>query len=119
MYIVHALNVHDTVLYNIHVPCVLFSQPSSAVGETGQSPEPSEFVSAVTWRNSSNVLLAANSQGHIKVSCHTRGYVLNSTIVFVHNYRYWRCAEVLLTLWTMYMLLCCMHENSHIMYMCL
>jgi E3 ubiquitin-protein ligase RFWD2 len=41
--------------------------PSSAVGETGQSPEPSEFVSAVTWRNSSNVLLAANSQGHIKV----------------------------------------------------
>ena len=57
--------MHKALQYPIL--CVSF-QPSSAVGEAGQSPEPSEFVSAVTWRNASNVLLAANSQGHIKVS---------------------------------------------------
>jgi E3 ubiquitin-protein ligase RFWD2 len=41
--------------------------PSSAAGEPDQSPEPSEFVSAVSWRRNSNILLAANSQGYIKV----------------------------------------------------
>ena len=57
--------MHEVLQYPIACVC---SQPSSAVGEAGQSPEPSEFVSAVTWRNTTNVLLAANSQGHIKVS---------------------------------------------------
>ena len=47
---------------------LLLSQPSSAAGEAGQPPEPNEFVSAVSWRSNSNVLLAANSQGHIKVT---------------------------------------------------
>lgn len=41
--------------------------PSSAAGEPGQSPEPNEFVSAVCWRNDTNILLAANSQGYVKV----------------------------------------------------
>ena len=41
----------------------VFSQPSSAVGEAGQSPDPLKFMSAVTWRNTSNVLLAADSPG--------------------------------------------------------
>ena len=38
-------------------------------GGTESQPEPNEFVSAVCWKNGSNILLAANSQGHIKVSC--------------------------------------------------
>ena len=32
-----------------------------------QSSEPKAFVSAVSWRNTSNVLLAANSQGLVNV----------------------------------------------------
>ena len=41
----------------------VFSQPSRAVGEAEQSPDPLKFVSAVTWRNTRNVLLAADSPG--------------------------------------------------------
>ena len=41
-------------------------QPSSGAGESGQSPDPSEFVSAVSWRGNSNILAATN-WGHIKV----------------------------------------------------
>ena len=41
--------------------------PGSSAGDPSQSPEPPAFVSAVSWRNSSNVLLAANSQGQVKV----------------------------------------------------
>ena len=80
------------------ITCVC-SQPSSAVGEVGQSPEPGEFVSAVTWRNTTNVLLAAICQGHIKVSVvmmHMYGCTQLYMLHYV-SYRYWRCAEVINT----------------------
>ena len=35
-------------------------------GESGLSPDPSEIVSAVSWRGNSNILAATN-WGHIKV----------------------------------------------------
>ena len=41
-------------------------EPCSGVGESRQSPDPSKFVRAVSWRGNSNILAATN-WGHIKV----------------------------------------------------
>ena len=46
---------------------LLTFQYTSARGAPRQSSEPKAFVSAVSWRNTSNVLLAANSQGLVNV----------------------------------------------------
>ena len=46
---------------------LLTYQYTSARGAPRQSSEPKAFVSAVSWRNTSNVLLAANSQGLVNV----------------------------------------------------
>ena len=57
-------------------------QPNSAAGEPGQSPEPNEFVSAVCWRNDTNILLAANSKGYVKVSSYSS---FLATVSTMHN----------------------------------
>ena len=46
---------------------LLTYQYTSARGAPRQSSELKAFVSAVSWRNTSNVLLAANSQGLVNV----------------------------------------------------
>lgn len=75
------------------------SQPSSAAGEPSQAPEPNEFVSAVSWRSNSGVLLAANSQGHIKVS--RTVLCCFSPIIIVHLiYNYAGPRDVLSCLWS-------------------
>ena len=60
-------------------------QSSSA--ENRQSPDPSEFVSAVSWRGNSGVLLAANSLGHIKVSV----WLCDVWLLWMPSHRFWRC----------------------------
>ena len=53
------------------------TQPSSAAERN--EPEPNKFVSAVCWMKGSSVLLAANSQGQIKVSVLLGAYLVTLT----------------------------------------
>lgn len=57
------------------------TQPTSATGDS--QPEPNEFVSAVCWMKGSSVLLAANSQGHIKVSTPANQPLLGAYLVML------------------------------------
>ena len=57
-----------------------FSRSLQPREDAAQSPEPGVFVSTVSWRGIGNTLIAANSQGQIKVSlwCSTL-YILSCT----------------------------------------